>query len=223
MNEQNVVPAGYVSDEELVQRVCAGEMVLFELLIRRYNGLLYKVARSYGFGHEDAEDLMQETHLAAYTNLKGFRRAASYRTWLTRIHLNRCYHKQRKEEQRTPVPEATTEPVGDAALDVTRRELGRVIEESLQALPLCYRSVFVLREVEGFSVAEVADLLGITPVNVKVRSNRARALLQKGLEQRYSKADLYAFHLKYCDKIVHYVIERIHSYPNDAGEAIRQQ
>ncbi|RYY90171.1 MAG: sigma-70 family RNA polymerase sigma factor [Chitinophagaceae bacterium] len=219
MIEPSIAPAGYVSDEELVQRVRNGELLLFELLIRRYNGLLYKVARSYGFGHEDAEDLMQETHLAAYTNLKGFRGAASYRTWLTKIHLNNCYQKRRIQELRAGITGSTAdEEIADGGNEVARRELGRVLEQSLQALPLAYRSVFVLREVEGFSVAEVAGLLGITPVNVKVRSNRAKAMLQKGLEQRYGKAELYEFHLKYCDKIVHYVFERIHSYTNNAGE-----
>jgi RNA polymerase sigma-70 factor (ECF subfamily) len=92
---------------------------------------------------------------------------------------------------------------------VMSRELGKVLEEVLQQLPLIYRNVFVLREVEGFSVADTADMLGITAVNVKVRLNRARTLLQKQLESYYSAVDIFEFHLRYCDGIVAGVFERI--------------
>ncbi|RYY95880.1 MAG: sigma-70 family RNA polymerase sigma factor, partial [Chitinophagaceae bacterium] len=215
-------PGGYVSDEVLVQRVRSGELLLFELLIRRYNPLLYKIARSYGFGHEDAEDLMQETHVAAYTGLPGYRGAASYKTWLTRIHLNKCYRRQQERhvEHLEPVALEAVSGQSDANRDIARRELTRFLEESLQALPLIYRSVFVLRELEGFSVAETADLLGITAVNVKVRLNRCKTLMQKGLEGRYSSAELYEFHLKYCDRIVYYVFAKIHPGPGAPGAAV---
>jgi RNA polymerase sigma-70 factor (ECF subfamily) len=97
----------------------------------------------------------------------------------------------------------------DTEKAVLNKELGKVLEESLQQIPIAHRSVFLLREIEGFSVAETAELLGITPVNVKVRLNRAKAMLQKQLEKFYSAADLYEFHLAYCDKIVKNVFERI--------------
>ncbi|RYZ17488.1 MAG: sigma-70 family RNA polymerase sigma factor, partial [Chitinophagaceae bacterium] len=217
---------GYVPDELIVQRVLDGETLLFELLIRRYNPLLYKIARTYGFGHEDTEDLMQETQVAAYTGLRGFRGAASYKTWLTRIHLNQCYHRLQEQQKRTQVVATADVPEGpsaDAGGEIARRELTRFLEQSLQSLPLIYRSVFVLREVEGFSVAESAQLLGITPVNVKVRLSRAKTLLQKGLERRYNTADLYEFHLKYCDQIVHYVFRKIQQLPPAPGAPIREQ
>ncbi|PSL34502.1 sigma-70 family RNA polymerase sigma factor [Chitinophaga ginsengisoli] len=194
--------------------------MLFEVLIRRYNALLYKIARSYGFNHEDAEDLMQESHFSAYKSLRTFRADASYKTWLTKIHINGCYHKLNQhaihyEEATDDVINhhtTVTPTIGENQQTeqmVMNKELGRVLEESLQQLPLVYRSVFVLREIEGFSVAEAADLLSITPVNVKVRLNRAKTMLQKQLEKFYSVADLYEFHLMYCDKIVRNVFERI--------------
>jgi len=89
------------------------------------------------------------------------------------------------------------------------RELALILEKSLQGIPVIYRTVFVLREVEGFSIAETAELLYITPVNVKVRLNRAKALLQKQIEQFYSSADLYSFNLVYCDAIVQKAFEKI--------------
>lgn len=212
--------SGFASDEELVEKIQDGETTFFEVLIRRYNPLLYKIARSYGFDHHDAEDLMQESHFAAFLNVKSFRKEASYKTWLTRIHLNRCYHKQNapklKQEEANEDLFASHDPFRQASLEnreterkVLNNELARVLEESLQQIPLPYRTVFVLREMEGFNVAETAELLGLTPVNVKVRLNRARTMLQKQLEKTYTAVDLYEFHFKYCDKIVRNVFERI--------------
>lgn len=209
----------YASDEEIIEKILGGGTALFEVLIRRYNSLLYKIARSYGFNHHDAEDLMQETHVAAFLYLKSFRREAAYKTWLAKILLNRCYqrsnggHLQHEElsgdlvtNQNFFMPASTDK---SAENNVLNKELGKVLEESLQKIPIAYRGVFVLREVEGFNVAETAELLGITPVNVKVRLNRAKAMLQKQLEKIYSVADLYEFHLLYCDKMVKNVFERI--------------
>jgi RNA polymerase sigma factor (sigma-70 family) len=212
--------SGFSSDEELVEKIQAGETALIEVLIRRYNPLLYKIARSYGFDHHDSEDLMQESHFAAFVNMKTFRKEASYKTWLTRIHLNRCYHKmnspQLKHQEANEELLMGDNPLTQASIEnretenkVLNRELARVLEESLQQLPLPYRTVFVLREVEGFNVAETAELLGLTAVNVKVRLNRAKTMLQKQLEKTYTSVDLYEFHFMYCDKIVRNVFERI--------------
>ncbi|HEY0356215.1 MAG TPA: sigma factor-like helix-turn-helix DNA-binding protein, partial [Flavisolibacter sp.] len=95
--------------------------------------------------------------------------------------------------------------------DLAKKELSGMIEFSLQQLPLMYRMVFVLREMEGFNVAETAELLSISTVNVKVRLNRAKAMLQKQLEKLYSSAELYEFNLVYCDGMVQRVFDRIHS------------
>ena len=103
----------------------------------------------------------------------------------------------------------------DTEKRVLNKELATLLEDSLQRLPLPYRNVFVLREIEGFSVAETADLLELTPVNVKVRLNRAKAMLQKQLENYYSTSDIYDFHLMYCDKIVQHVFERIAAADNE--------
>ena len=210
----------YPSDEEIIEKLKDGESALFEVLIRRYNPLLYKIARSYGFTHHDAEDLMQESHVAAFTQLKTFRQDASYKTWLTRIHIHKCYHKGNygygKYEQPgnefitdlNPYMQPSSNKQETEKL-VVNRELAKLLETSLQQLPLPYRSVFVLREMEGFSVAETAELLDISPINVKVRMNRAKALLQKQLEHYYSRTDIFEFHLMYCDKIVRNVFEKL--------------
>jgi RNA polymerase sigma factor (sigma-70 family) len=207
-----------LEDEAIIPKILDGEVALFEVLIRRYNPLLYKIARNYGLNHEDAEDTMQETYVAAYTQLKNFRHEASFKTWISRIQVHKCYHKlnygaAKYESQSGELMTENASPVHPTGQDtektVANKELGRILERSLQHLPLPYRTVFLLREIEGFSVAETAELLDISPVNVKVRANRARAMLQKELEQFYSSAELYEFHLDYCDKMVKRVFEII--------------
>ena len=93
------VLAGVATDPEIIARIKAGEKDYFEILIRRYNGALYKVGRSYGMPHADVEDLMQETHIAAFLNLGKFEERSAYKTWLIRIMLNKCYHFMQKKSQ----------------------------------------------------------------------------------------------------------------------------
>lgn len=212
-------------DGVVIEKIRKGDGALFEVLIRRYNPVLYKIARSYGFNHQDAEDLMQDTHVAAYLAINGFEGRASYRTWISRIMVNKCIYKHKygyfKNEVSSEFPQtmnvfmdnkAKANQTEEALLS---RELTLILERSLQTIPLHYRTVFVLRELEGFSVAETAELLQLTPVNVKVRLNRAKALLQKQIEQYYTHKELYAFNLVYCDAIVHGVFAKINAIQND--------
>ncbi|MBO9684844.1 MAG: sigma-70 family RNA polymerase sigma factor, partial [Flavisolibacter sp.] len=208
------------SDFSVIERILKGEISLFEILIRRYNSVLYKIARSYGFNHQDAEDLMQDTHVSAYMSLQKFEGRSSYKTWISRIIVNKCLYKLKYGYFKNEVPAETVVEPNHQPMYVSTKEiqtdnmllnheLASVLEKSLQSIPVMYRTVFVLREVEGFSVAETAELLEITQVNVKVRLNRAKTLLQKQVEQFYSHSEIYSFNLVYCDAIVHKVFERI--------------
>jgi RNA polymerase sigma-70 factor (ECF subfamily) len=82
-----------LTELEVIKRIKEGETELFEILIRRNNPFLYKVGMSYGFHHEDVEDLMQETFISAYVNLEKFESRSSFKTWIIRIMLNQCYQK----------------------------------------------------------------------------------------------------------------------------------
>jgi RNA polymerase sigma factor (sigma-70 family) len=218
---QNLIePVAVSTDEDIIDKITSGDLSLFEVLIRRYNPVLYKIARSYGFHHHDAEDLMQDTHVAAYTQLKKFERRSTYKTWISRIMINRCLYKLKYGYFKNEAPglqHIHAEPMYTNADNnqtekvVANRELAVILEKSLQTIPLMYRTVFVLRVIEGFSVAESAELLNITEVNVKVRLNRAKALLQRQIEQFYTHADLYSFNLIYCDSLVARVFEKIHT------------
>ena len=210
------------SDELVIQKILDGDVSWFEILIRRYNPVLYRIARNYSFNHQDAEDLMQDTHVIAYTQLSKFEGRASYKTWISRIMINKCLYKLKYGYFKNEVPteqvqEINSQPMYSKEKDnqtedrLLNRELAGVLEKSIQNIPLNYRTVFVLREIEGFSVAETSDLLQITATNVKVRLNRAKSLLQKEIEQIYSRTELYSFNLIYCDAIVDKIFERINS------------
>ena len=207
------------SDNEVIETILEGDVSAFETLIRRYNSVLYKIARSFGYNHQDAEDLMQDTHITAYTQLSKFQGRASYKTWVSRIMINKCLYKLKygytsREISSDNLLHYTTLPMHEKDNRKTENvvhnhELALILEKSLSSIPVIYRTVFVLREVEGFSIQETAELLNISPVNVKVRLNRAKALLQKQIEQYYSSRDLYSFNLIYCDGIVERVLRKI--------------
>jgi RNA polymerase sigma-70 factor (ECF subfamily) len=214
------------SDSAVIEKILGGDISLFEILIRRYNPVLYRIGRSHGFNHQDAEDLMQDTHVIAYTHLSTFEGRASYKTWISRIMINKCLYKLKYGyfKNEFPSSELVHEPNNEYMHEKSKgnrtedsllnRELSGVLEKSIQNIPVMYRTVFVLREVEGFSVAETAELLNITATNVKVRLNRAKALLQKEIEQFYNRSEVYSFNLVYCDAIVHNVFQKINSLKN---------
>ncbi len=208
------------ADSELISHVLKGETPRFEILIRRYNPLLYKIGRSYGFSHQDTEDLMQDTFIDAYTNLSKFEGRSAFKTWLTGIMLHNCYRRRHKKSftneidgetliKSSPMTEGNQNgnPVGR----ILNRELGTVIEKALEQIPFNYRIVFALREMNGLSVRDTAGLLHLTTVNVKTRLNRARVMLRKEVEKFYSVEEIYEFNLIYCDGIVARVMEKINA------------
>ena len=97
----------------------------------------------------------------------------------------------------------------DANKEVVNRELNHVIEKSLEQIPFDYRLVFSLREITGLNVAETAEALKISKSNVKVRLNRAKLMLRKQIENKYTAADIFDFNLIYCDAMVNKVMEEI--------------
>lgn len=205
-------------DEDIISNILQGNSSVFELIMRRYNAQLYKLARGYGFSHQDCEDLMQETYLSAYSKLSQFQRRSSLKTWISKIMINKCLYKlQYGHGTREILDDGTFQHSNIAHMSspqglpqqMARKEFAKVLETTLQELPVHYRIVFILREVEGYSVLETADLLDITPVNVKVRAGRAKAILHKKLESFYSTSDVYEFNLVYCDKLVERVMEKI--------------
>jgi RNA polymerase sigma-70 factor (ECF subfamily) len=209
-------------DEQVVARVIEGDRALFEILMRRYNQRLFRVARGITHADADAEDVVQQAYVSAYTNLAQFGGAAAFSTWLTRIVINEALSKTRKrlrlaeveiEEQHdvTPFKAETPSPEDQ----VSRRETGALLEAAIDRLPEGYRLVFMMREVEQLSVAETAECLELSEENVKVRLHRAKAMLRDSLYQEMERASGEAFRFlgARCDRIVATVLARIATLP----------
>lgn len=206
------------SDEELIQQILSGETKLYELLIRRYNPYLYKIGRSQNYSHDDTQDLMQDTYVDAFTNLSGFEGRSAFKTWIVKIMLNNCYRKRQKWGfkhiissliNERSIPAFFNGNRWDPNKTVMNEELNSIIENSLLRIPMDYRMVFTLREVNGLSVKETADTLNISEANVKVRLNRAKAMLRQEVEKSYSAEEIFEFNLIYCDAMVENVMKKI--------------
>ena len=216
---KNAKPSEKYSDQEIIQKILAGETALFEILIRRNNPFLYKTGRSYNFNHDDTLDLMQDTFIDAYTSLAKFEGKSSFKTWIIKIMLNNCYRKHQKSgfrfEKADEIDERSV-PVfannnTDTNYTVMNRELGIIIEKALKQMPLDYRMVFSLREINGLNVTETAEALNISDANVRVRLTRAKSMLRSEIQKFYKPEDLFEFNLVYCDRIVERVMEKIRS------------
>ena len=211
--------ADTITELELINRITKGERELFEILMRRNNSYLYKLGMTYGHKHEDVEDLMQETWIAAYLNLEKFEARSSFKTWITRIMLNQCYQKLRKpsfiKEKANEIINEKTTPMfesdrsSDTYCSVLNNELSNIIGNALTSIPLEYRMVFSLRELNGMSTAETAEVLDISETNVKVRLSRAKQMLREKVEKMYAPGEIFEFNLIYCNKIVNEVMRVI--------------
>lgn len=206
------------SDIEVINKILQGEAALYEILIRRNNPFLYKIGRSYNYSHEDTQDLMQETFITAFSNLSKFENRSTFKTWIIRIMLNNCFRKKQKSNYKNEIvneinegsiPLFFNEQSTDTNKTVVNRELKNVIEEALAQLPLEYRMVFSLREINGLNVSEAADVLSISESNVKVRLNRAKTMLRKEIEKTYTAEDIFEFNLVYCDAMVNRVMNNL--------------
>lgn len=206
-----------LSDEVIVARVRAGEVRLFELLMRRYNQRMYRVIRSVLGSEEETEDVMQEAYVNAFAHLGTFEFRAQFSTWLVKIALYEAYARKRRAARHTALsdPEseedAMTAPLRTPEDRASDRELSTFLEEAITALPEGFRSVFVLRAVEELSQAETAEVLDIAEETVKTRLHRARGRLQEALLDRVDRAlpAVFGFQAARCDRVVSNVLGRI--------------
>jgi RNA polymerase sigma-70 factor (ECF subfamily) len=219
------VPAGPAAalvpwtDEEVVERVLAGDRALFEVLVRRHNGRLYRAARAILRRDDEAEDAVQDAYVGAFAELSRFRGDAPFGAWLLRIAVNAALARRRRgrtlvaiDPVRDGLAEVETMDHGDDPERATgNRELRHALEAAVDALPAPLRTVFVLRDVEGLSTAEAAAALGLSAENVKVRLHRARAALRQRLDEALGRETrrLYSFDGERCDRIVAAVLARI--------------
>lgn len=220
-----MIDAGFdmeaLADEDIVQRVLSGERDMFEIIMRRYNRRIYRTVRSIVRDDVEAEDVMQDAYVRAYTNLGQFAGLAKFSTWLTRIAVNEALARVRMKKRLVHVqPGEAANGIGmniyvsktpDPEQNTLAKELASMLEEAVDSLPEAYRSVFVLRHIEDMSTAETAECLDLSEEAVKVRLFRARALLRDELCSRIGSAapDAFAFAGRRCDRIVATVLDRI--------------
>ena len=211
---------GLLSDEQVVTRVLGGETALFEVLMRRYNERLYRAARAILRDENEAEDVMQQAYVNAYTHLRQFDGRSKFSTWLTRIAVHEALARARRRGRYMTMdpedPSAIESPQAhDATPDPERlaiaRELGTVLESAIDRLPDGAREVFVLRQIEGMRTDEVADALGVSEAVVKTRLSRARGALRRDLYEYAGLAAAHTFRFlrPRCDRIVQAVLTRI--------------
>ncbi len=206
-------------DSELLERARQGDAGAFDMLIRRHDKHLYRIARSVLADDQEAEDAVQETLVRAFTGLRDFRGAASLRTWLTRIVLNEAIRRRRRRPSMVDLDalhaaqERTRRPIHSSALTARERDperaaaqsqIRRILEKAIDGLPAAFRIVFVMRDVEEFSTADTANLLGIQEETVKTRLHRARRMLRESLGEQLAAAlkDVFPFERPRCDALV---------------------
>jgi RNA polymerase sigma-70 factor, ECF subfamily len=209
-----------LTDSEVVERVRGGERGLYELLMRRHNQRLYRVARSVVRDDAEAEDVLQDTWVRAYEHLDQFEGRASFATWVTRIAFYEALARSRKSKRWTPVEDENGQivpavererQVETPEAEAMRGELGEILQSAVDELPEGYRTVFVLRAVEQLSTVDTAESLGLSEEAVKTRLHRARSLLRRGVEERMGPAlaGAYAFMGVRCDRTVARVLQRL--------------
>jgi RNA polymerase sigma-70 factor (ECF subfamily) len=232
-------------DLSLASRIARRDQGAFETLMRRYNSRLFRIARAIVKDDAAAEDALQEAYLEAYRHIGGFQGSASIGTWLTRITINQALMRLRQQKRDRIVipfgeggrddadggdgtgtsdppsqwPDAHSEPPPQSTW---RAEIRALLERRLDELPVAFRTVFIMREVEGLTVEETADCLDVPPATVRTRLFRARALLREALARDIDSAavEIFGFAGDRCDRIVAAVLDRaaLHQHQQHQNE-----
>ena len=208
------------TDQEVIAQVLAGNTALFELLMRRYNERLFRVARAIVRDESEAEDVMQQAYVNAYTHLAQFNGTAQFSTWLTRIAVHEALARVRRQGRYEALDdddnldaeqfmERTT--TFDPERLASSGELRGLLEASIDALPDGMREVFMLRDVEGLNTLETASCLDVSEDVVKTRLSRARATLRRAILDRTGTTipEVFRFYRPRCDRVVAAVLQRI--------------
>src|SRR5665811_2087640 len=211
-------------DAELVRRALARDDIAFRIIMERHNRRLYRIARGILRNDSEAEDVVQETYVRAFTHLDGFRGDSSLATWLARIAMNEALGRLRRTRPNVDLDtlapgvleaQIIQFPLSGVSEDpektMAQREIQRVVEHAIDELPEAFRIVFVTRVLEGMNVEETAEILRLKPETVKTRLHRARAMLRGNVEKKIGPVVMEAFPFagKRCERLTDAVLKRL--------------
>lgn len=213
------VPSAVPGEMQLVHRALARNGDAFRTIIITHNQRLYRIARGVVRNDSEAEDIVQEAYLKAFAHLDAFRGDSSLATWLSRIVINEALGRLRKRRRTVAMPENPQaeiirfplNPSDDPERTMAQRQILQLVEQATDSLPDVYRTVFVARVIEGLSIEETADLLGVRPQTVRTRLHRARALVRKALDDQIGPVllDAFPFAGRRCERLTSAVMRRL--------------
>jgi RNA polymerase sigma-70 factor, ECF subfamily len=220
-----------LQDADLIRMAVQRDERAFRIIMQRHNRRLFRCARSIVRDDYEAEDIVQEAYVKAFSNLASFRGDSSLATWLTRITFNEGLARVRRRRptvalaeldavardkaQIIPFPAMNTDPESTTA----QREIRRLIENAIDNLPEPFRVVFVMREVEDMSIEETANFLGLRHATVKTRLHRARRLLRKALDAQLATTltEAFPFEGMRCVRMTDLILQRLGLSPSPAA------
>ena len=213
-------------DEELVEIARQGGENAIRLLVKRNNRRLFRVARAVVRDDAEAEDIVQETYVSAFTKLDSFRGSSLFSTWLTRIALNEALGRARKRRPAAELAEldasdghnggsvimfpTSLKPPG-ADAELARKQVRDLLEKAVDELPDPFRLVFILRDIEEMSIEDTAIQLALKPETVKTRLHRARRLMRVAVEKQLAGTftELFPFDGARCERMADRVVDRL--------------
>lgn len=213
-----------LSDQELVDLARKRDEGAVRAITRRFNRRLYRVARAILRNDSEAEDVVQETYVRAFTGLDHFRGDAAIGTWLTRIAMNEALGRLRRQRPTVDIDSLGEQLVqaeiiqfptsaggDDPERKMAQSEIRHILERAIDELPDNFRTVFVARLVEGMNVEETAQLLDLRVETVKTRLHRARSLLRDALEKELGPAltETFPFGGRRCERMTETIVQRL--------------
>ena len=221
--QATTVPPTGSGDAELVRRALTRDEAAIRAVMQANNRRLFRLARGILRNDSEAEDVVQDTYVRAFTHLDQFRGESSLSTWLSRIAINEALGRMRRKP---PAVEWSELPQGgldaqiiqfplssadDPERSMAQREIQHVVEHAIDELPEVFRLVFITRVIEGMNVEETADILDLKPETVKTRLHRARAMLRNNVERKIGPVvlDAFPFAGRRCERLTEAVLKRL--------------
>lgn len=210
-----------IEESEIVKRILAGEKEFYEIFVRRNNQKLYRVIRSYIKDEAEIEDIMQDSYVKAFTKLHQFKLESSFSTWLIRIAINETLARLKGKGKLYSLNNQSDNLNSDRLSEIPddkqlnpqekmiRNEAKELLENAIDNLDTKYKTVYMMKEVEEMSIKEIATVLELTEVNVKVRLHRSKEMLKEKLYEVTSEKNVFEFGFSRCDRITENVMSRI--------------